>query len=80
MYILSPPTQHFPSAVYPTHPSTSLLSPPTAAGQKTRGSGSGYTPGSVFPLLDLSLVKPMTESCVNTPEPTPTKQSRLTFH
>ena len=74
MYIISPSSQHFPPAVYSTLPSTSAA--PTS-GQKTRTTGSGFTPGPAFPLLDLSLVKPMTESCVNTPEPTPTKQSRF---
>ena len=72
MYLLSPTGQPFASTtIFPPQPSSSIL-PPSASilpSQVDKPLRPVFHAEAEFPLLDLSLVKPLTASCMNSPEP-----------
>ena len=72
MYMISPSRQTFPPPPvpqsFPLNPPPPPPNPPPPLSVQQGEDRQPSTRQGGFPLLDLSLVKPMTASCVNSPE------------
>ena len=73
MYLLPSPASQYPATIYPPHTPINSIQPPASFSPipASTFSRAGDTPSPRTPLLDLSVVKPLTASCVPSPESGP---------
>ena len=70
MYLLPSSATQYPATIYPPHTPINSIQPPASFSPipASTFSRAGDTPSPRTPLLDLSVVKPLTASCVPSPE------------